>query len=111
MSMTMEEYEKFKQGYFRQHWYKDNGMDEQPKLKAQITAQQDALGANISRLEAVIDTLAHRLQPVLLDAPSVCRSEELEGGMSPVALALCEANRRITRASDNLQDLLERLEV
>jgi hypothetical protein len=84
---------------------------EQPKLKAQITTQADELGMRIAHLEAVIDTLTHRLQPVLLDQPSTCRSEELVGGMSPVAAAFFEANQRVTRASDNLQDILERLEV
>jgi hypothetical protein len=86
--------------------------DDSLKLKAQITAQRDALGANINLLEAVIDCLTQRLQPVLLDCPSTCRSEDLERtSMSPIAASFYEANQRVLRAADNLQDLIERLEV
>jgi len=120
MSMTREEYERWvvrqKQEAYAMEQQQIKGAIAggnacQQKLKAQITAQQDALGDNICRLEAVIETLAHRLHPVLLDAPSVCRSEELVGGMSPVAAAFYEANQRVVRVADALQDLIERLEV
>ena len=116
MSMTMEEYERWsvrqkQESYIKEQQQLKSSIGEQTKLKAQITAQQDALGRNISHLEAVVETLTQRLYPVLIDAPSVCRQEELVGGMSLVAAAFCEANQRVTRVADNLQDLIERLEV
>jgi hypothetical protein len=122
MSITMDEYERLlvkqkQEAYsMEQHQIKGSVAShtfegEQPKLKAQIIAQQDALIGNICHLEAVIETLAQRLQPVLIDAPSACRQEELAGGMSPVAGVIYSANKRMTSALDNLQDLIERLEV
>lgn len=84
---------------------------ELPRLKGQITTQAEELGLKIALLESVIDTLTSRLQPVLLDQPSTSKSQELFGSMSPIAAAFFEANQRVSRAVDNLQDLLERLEV
>lgn len=85
---------------------------EKAQLQSPVETQMEHLQKSIAYLEAAIDTLTHRLRPVLHDAPETCLAQESIGAsMSPVTAAFYVANQQVHRAATNVQDLIERLEV
>lgn len=81
--------------------------------KSGFDRERDGLGERLAFLEAVVETLAGRLHPVLLEHGAVRSEKEgvIARPMSQVTAAFFEANCRVQQAAVRLQDLIERLEV
>jgi len=125
MSMSMQEYERWlvrqKQETYamEQHQIKKQdsvtlpkAVDESEQHRSVIDRQMMELQTQLNFLRSVVETLEHRLHPVLVDMPVATNDKEkLIPSMSPIANAFYEATQKVNRECMNLQSLLERLEV
>jgi hypothetical protein len=125
MSMSMHEYEQLlvrqkQEAYaMEQHQIKKQDtkgllkeVDEVEQYRSVIDRQMMELQTQLNFLRSVVETLEHRLHPVLADMPVKSHDQEkLTTAMSPIANAFYEAAQKVNRESMNLQSLLERLEV
>lgn len=125
MSMSMHEYEKWsvrakQEAYaMERHQIKQRDavtlpreVEESEQYRSVIDRQMMELQTQLNFLHSVVETLEHRLHPVLADMPVKSHDQEkLTAAMSPVASAFYEACQKVNRESMNLQSLLERLEI
>lgn len=109
MSMTHQEYERWKQ---QDAVTLPRAAQEEEQYRSVVDKQMMELQTQLNFLRSVVETLERRLHPVLADVPVKSHEQEkLTAAMSPVASAFYEACQKINRESMNLQSLLERLEV
>ena len=125
MSMSHQEYERFlvrqKQEAcaMGQHQIKQRdavtlprAVEESEQYASVIDRQMMELQTQLNFLRSVVETLEHRLHPVLADIPVKSHDQEkLTPSMSPIANAFYDACQKVNRESMNLQSLVERLEV
>ncbi len=116
MSMSMHEYEKWlvrqKQEAYAMEQHQIKQVEEVEQYRSVIDRQMMELQTQLNFLRSVVETLEHRLHPVLADMPVKSHDQEkLTTSMSPIANAFYEATQKVNRESMNLQSLLERLEV
>jgi hypothetical protein len=116
MSMSMDEYEKWsvrsKQEAYAMKQNQIKQVEESEQYRSVIDRQMMELQTQLNFLRSVVETLEHRLQPVLVDMPVKSHDQEkLTAVMSPIANAFYEASQKVNRESMNLQSLLERLEI
>jgi chromosome segregation ATPase len=87
-------------------------VEESEQYRSVIDRQMMELQTQLNFLRSVVETLEHRLHPVLADMPVKSHDQEkLTTSMSPIANAFYDACQKVNRESMNLQSLLERLEV
>lgn len=116
MSMSMDEYEKWsvrsKQEAYAMKQNQIKQVEESEQYRSVVDKQMMELQTQLNFLRSVVETLEHRLQPVLVDMPVKSHDQEkLTAAMSPIANAFYEAHQIVRRESINLQNLIERLEV
>lgn len=86
--------------------------EDSEQYRSAIDRQMMELQTQLNFLRSVVETLEHRLHPVLADVPVKSHDQEkLTASMSPIANAFYDACQKVNRESMNLQSLLERLEV
>ena len=116
MSMSMDEYEKWsvrsKQEAYAMKQNQIKQVEESEQYRSVIDRQMMELQTQLNFLRSVVETLEHRLHPVLADMPVKSHDQEkLTTSMSPIANAFYDATQKVNRESMNLQSLLERLEI